>query len=101
MLYDDVINDQDYVGLKRITEDRELRKYNRRAVATKIRVNVLTIRLPVFVAHGLKIRADIPLVRLPVSIARVLQIRVDVPVPQDLRWQAEVLTIRADRSLNK
>jgi len=40
MLYDDVINDQDYVGLKRITEDRELRKYNRRAVATKIRVNV-------------------------------------------------------------
>jgi len=30
MLYDDVINDKDYVGLKRVTEDRELRKYHRR-----------------------------------------------------------------------
>jgi len=30
MLYDDVINDKDYVGFKRVTEDRELRKYNRR-----------------------------------------------------------------------
>jgi len=28
MLYDDVINDKDYVGFKRVTEDRELRKYN-------------------------------------------------------------------------
>jgi len=28
MLYDDVINDKDCVGLKRVTEDRELRKYN-------------------------------------------------------------------------
>ena len=25
MLYDDVVNEQDYVGLKRLTEDRELR----------------------------------------------------------------------------
>jgi len=30
LLYDDVINDTDYVGFKRVTEDRELRKYNRR-----------------------------------------------------------------------
>jgi len=30
MLYDNVISDKDYVGLKRVTEDRELRKYNRR-----------------------------------------------------------------------
>jgi len=30
MLYNDVINAKDYVGFKRITEDRELRKYNRR-----------------------------------------------------------------------
>ena len=30
MLCDDVINDKDYVGLKRVTEDRELRKYNNR-----------------------------------------------------------------------
>jgi len=30
MLYDDVINDKDYLGLKSVTEDRELRKYNRR-----------------------------------------------------------------------
>jgi len=30
MLYDDVINDNDDVGLKMVTEDRELRKYNRR-----------------------------------------------------------------------
>ena len=30
MLYDDVINDKDNVGFKRATEDRELRKYNRR-----------------------------------------------------------------------
>ena len=29
MLYDEVINDKDYVGFKRLTEDRELRKYNR------------------------------------------------------------------------
>jgi len=28
--YYDVINDKDHVGLKRVTEDRELRKYNRR-----------------------------------------------------------------------
>ena len=41
----------------------------------RIRVDVLTIRLPVFVAHGLKIRSDVPEVRLPVSIAHVLQIR--------------------------
>ena len=27
MLYDDVINDKDYVGFKSVTEDRELRKY--------------------------------------------------------------------------
>ena len=30
MLYDNVVNDKDYVGFKRATEDRELRKYNRR-----------------------------------------------------------------------
>jgi len=30
MLYDDVINDKVDVGFKRVTEDRELRKYNRR-----------------------------------------------------------------------
>ena len=30
MLYDDVINDKDYLGLKSVTEDRELRKDNRR-----------------------------------------------------------------------
>jgi len=30
MLYDDVTNDKDYGGFKSITEDRELRKYNRR-----------------------------------------------------------------------
>ena len=30
MLYDDVINNKDYVGFKRATEDRELRKCNRR-----------------------------------------------------------------------
>jgi len=30
MLYNDVMNDKDYVGFKSITEDRELRKYNRR-----------------------------------------------------------------------
>jgi len=30
MLYDNVINDKNYVGFKRVTEDRELRKYNRR-----------------------------------------------------------------------
>jgi len=30
MLYDDIINDKDYVGLKRVTEDRELGKYHRR-----------------------------------------------------------------------
>ena len=30
MLYDDVIDDKDYVGFKRVTEERELRKYNRR-----------------------------------------------------------------------
>jgi len=29
MLYDDLLNDNDYVGFKRVTEDRELRKYNR------------------------------------------------------------------------
>ena len=29
-LYDDVINDKDYVGFKRVTENRELMKYNRR-----------------------------------------------------------------------
>jgi len=27
MLYDDVISDKDYVGFKRATEDKELRKY--------------------------------------------------------------------------
>jgi len=31
MLYDDVINDKDYVGFKGATEDRELRKFNRRS----------------------------------------------------------------------
>jgi len=30
MLYDDVINDKDYVGFKSVTEDWELRKYIRR-----------------------------------------------------------------------
>ena len=30
MLYVDIVNDKDYVGFKRVTEDRELRKYNRR-----------------------------------------------------------------------
>ena len=30
MLCDDVINDKDHVGFKSVTEDRELRKYNRR-----------------------------------------------------------------------
>jgi len=30
MLYDDVIYDNDYVGFKNVTEDRELRKYIRR-----------------------------------------------------------------------
>jgi len=30
MLYDDLINENDYVGFKRATEDRELKKYNRR-----------------------------------------------------------------------
>jgi len=30
MLYDDVLNDKNYVGFKRVTEDRELRKCNRR-----------------------------------------------------------------------
>jgi len=30
MLYDDVINDKDYVGFKSATDDRELRKYIRR-----------------------------------------------------------------------
>jgi len=30
MLYDDVINVKDYVRFKRVTGDRELRKYNRR-----------------------------------------------------------------------
>jgi len=30
MLYDVVLNDKNYVGCKRVTEDRELRKYNRR-----------------------------------------------------------------------
>ena len=30
MLYDDVINDKDYVGFKSVTKDRELRKYIRR-----------------------------------------------------------------------
>ena len=29
MQYDDVINDKDYVGFKRATEDRESRKYNK------------------------------------------------------------------------
>jgi len=28
--YDDVINDKDYVGFKKVAEDRELRRYNRR-----------------------------------------------------------------------
>jgi len=28
MLCDDVVNDKDYIGFKRATEDRELRKYN-------------------------------------------------------------------------
>jgi len=27
MLYDDAINDKDYVGFKSVNEDRELRKY--------------------------------------------------------------------------
>ena len=27
MLYDDVMNDKDYVGFKSVTEDSELRKY--------------------------------------------------------------------------
>ena len=30
MLYDDVINDNDYVRFKRVTEDGELRQYNER-----------------------------------------------------------------------
>jgi len=30
VVYDDVINDKDYVGFKSVTEDRELRKYIRR-----------------------------------------------------------------------
>jgi len=30
MLYNDVMNDKNYVGFKRVTEARELRKYNRR-----------------------------------------------------------------------
>jgi len=30
MLYNDVVNDKDYVGFKNVTEDRELRKYNRK-----------------------------------------------------------------------
>ena len=30
MLYDDEINDKDYVGLKMVTEDRESTKYDRR-----------------------------------------------------------------------
>jgi len=30
ILYDDVINDKDYVGFKSVTQDRALRKYNRR-----------------------------------------------------------------------
>ena len=30
MLYDDVINDKDYVGFKSVTDDRDLRKYIRR-----------------------------------------------------------------------
>jgi len=30
MLHDDVIINKDYVGFKSVTEDRELRKYNRR-----------------------------------------------------------------------
>ena len=30
MLYDDVINDKDYVRFKSVTEDTELRKYIRR-----------------------------------------------------------------------
>jgi len=30
MLYDGVINDEDYVEFKRATEDKELSKYNRR-----------------------------------------------------------------------
>jgi len=30
MLYNDVVNDKDYVGFKSITEDTELTKYNRR-----------------------------------------------------------------------
>jgi len=30
MLDDNVINDKDYVGFERLTEDRELGKYNRR-----------------------------------------------------------------------
>jgi len=30
MLYDEVINDKDYVGFESVTEDRELRKYIRR-----------------------------------------------------------------------
>jgi len=30
MLYDDAINDKDYIGFKSVTEDRELRKYIRR-----------------------------------------------------------------------
>jgi len=30
MLYNDVVNDKDYVGFKSVTEDRELRKYNRK-----------------------------------------------------------------------
>jgi len=29
MLYNDVVNDTDYVGFKSVTEDIELRKYNR------------------------------------------------------------------------
>jgi len=30
MLFDNVINDRDYVGFKNVTEDGELRKYIRR-----------------------------------------------------------------------
>jgi len=30
MLYDDVINDNDYVRFKRVTEDGELTQYNER-----------------------------------------------------------------------
>jgi len=30
VVYDDVINDKDYVGFKKAAEDRGLRRYNRR-----------------------------------------------------------------------